>query len=271
MTQPANITVKFWGTRGSYPQSSSEINFFGGKTSCISIDCGETLIVMDAGSGLIDLGNYLLHSSYKDIHILLLHTHHDHILGIPFFQPLWQQHSKINFYCATAQDYGGIEAVLRTTFSPPYFPLAWTDFKAERMYIDFKYEEQLTLTPEINVETIALNHPGGGSGFRINYNNKSIIYLCDTDKSDFKNFCHHADLLIYDATFTPEEYLIHPEWGHSTWQEGVTLARSANVKQLAFFHHAPDHDDRFLKNQERKAQNEFADCCFAYQGQIIVV
>lgn len=272
----SKVKVTFWGTRGSYPQSGQAVNYYGGKTSCVSVECGETLLILDGGTGLIDAGHFLAQWPRQQIHLLLSHAHLDHLLGLPFFKPLSDKNCSLDLYCGMAEEFGGIEAVLETIFSPPYFPVPWQSFAAKRRYHDFKIGVSFDINPGVKVDSIPLNHPGGGSGYRITHDNKSIVYLCDTDHGNqseqrFAEFCHGADLLIYDATFTEEEYALHPTWGHSTWRAGVAIARAAGVKQLCLTHHDPEHGDTLLKALAAEAQLQFSDAMFAHQGQVILL
>lgn len=263
--------IVFWGTRGSYPIANQQTIKVGGRTSCVSIEYDRHLIILDAGTGIIALGEDPRLQKYKNAIILLSHVHHDHIMGIPFFKPIFDKEWSLHFYTGIAQPYGGLEKVLTTCFSPPYFPVEWEKFPSCRYYHDFSVGQSLALQ-NITVDTLCLDHPGGACGYRIVLpNTKTIVYLTDTKhnkqlSTDFIKFSQDADLLIYDSTFTDEEFVEHPDWGHSTWREATRIAKAANVKRLALFHHNPDHSDSQMKEILAQARNEFANTILSMDG-----
>lgn len=268
--------IVFWGTRGSYPIASHQIIKVGGRTSCVSIEYDQHLIILDAGTGIITLGEDSRLQQYKKAIILLSHVHHDHIMGIPFFKPIFDKEWSLHFYAGVAKPYGGLKKVLKTCFSPPYFPMEWEKFPSTCHYQDFLPNQSLIIQ-NITVNTISLDHPGGACGYRIGLPNaQSIVYLTDTkhneqSNAEFTKFSQNADLLIYDSTFTDEEFIEHPDWGHSTWREATRLANAANVKCLALFHHNPDHCDQQMEDILTKAQNEFANTILSTDGLEIVL
>lgn len=265
------VKVTFWGTRGSYPIASPKTINVGGRTSCVSLEFGQQLVILDAGTGLIALGEDPRIQHYDKATILLSHIHHDHIMGTPFFKPIWQKDWKINFYSGVAQAYGGLEHVLKTCFSPPYFPVPWENFPAQRHYQEFQAGKILEIDQGISAATIPLDHPGGACGYRVMIQGFTIVYLTDTKHNDhlvqeFISFSQGADLLIYDSTFTDDEFALYPDWGHSTWRQATTLAKAAQVKCLALFHHNPDHCDEEMDNILQQAQAEFAHTILARDG-----
>lgn len=262
--------ITFWGTRGSYPLSSPQTIKVGGRTSCVSIESNGQLILLDAGSGLIVLGDEPRLNHYLEATILLSHVHHDHIMGIPFFKPIFNKDWTLHFYAGVATPYGGLEKVLKTCFSPPYFPLEWEKFSAARTYCDFQGGQELSCQNTL-VKTINLDHPGGACGYRVCLPGATVVYLTDTKHTEasweaFVKFSHGADLLIYDSTFTDDEFALHPDWGHSTWRAATKLAHASGVKRLALFHHNPDHDDTQMQEITRQAQAEFAGVILATDG-----
>lgn len=271
------MKINFWGVRGSYPQSGALFNKVGGHTSCVSVTVGQQLIIFDAGTGLIELGNWMMKEKpdFQSIHFLLSHFHLDHVFGIPFFIPLWLSQTTLNFHSGTVQDFGGVYEALKKLFSPPYFPVPWDRVPSKHTYTDFTVGEQIQVG-ECPIQTIALDHPGGGSGYRINHEGKSVVYLSDTAHTpDFFEryvaFTHNADLLVYDATFTCAEFAKHPDWGHSTWKKATELAKKSGVKDLLLFHHAPEHTDNMMAEIEREARLEFPRTAVAYEGMVHVL
>lgn len=272
----SSVKVTFWGTRGSYPIACRKTINVGGRTSCVSLEFEQQLIILDAGTGLITLGEDSRIQHYNEATILLSHVHHDHIMGIPFFKPIWLKDWKINFYSNVIQEHGGLEYVLKTCFSPPYFPVPWEDFSCQRRYQDFQTGETLTIGPGFSAATIALDHPGGACGYRVLLQNYIVVYLTDTKHDDhltqeFISFSQGADLLIYDSTFTDDEFSLYPDWGHSTWRQATVLANAAKVKCLALFHHNPDHSDEEMQDILTQAQEEFANTILAQDGLELLI
>lgn len=271
-----DIKITFWGTRGSYPVASPSTIGVGGRTSCVSLEAGQQLIILDAGTGLIALGEDSRIQHYNQAIILLSHVHHDHIMGIPFFKPIWLKDWNINFYSCVTREYGGLEHVLKTCFSPPYFPVPWSDFPSQRSYQEFQSGDTLVLDREISAATIALDHPGGACGYRIILQGYTIVYLTDTKHNDHSNqdfisFSQGADLLIYDSTFTDDEFARYPDWGHSTWRQGTVIANAAKVKCLVLFHHNPDHTDEEMRHILKQARTEFGNTILAQDGLELVI
>lgn len=273
LTQPnmSSVKVTFWGTRGSYPIASPKTIGVGGRTSCVSLESGQQLVILDAGTGLIALGEDPRIQHYDKAAILLSHVHHDHIMGTPFFKPIWLKDWKISFYSGVTQAHGGLEHVLKTCFSPPYFPVPWADFPAQCHYQEFQEGDTLIVDQGISAATIALDHPGGACGYRVSMQDVTVVYLTDTKHNehlshDFISFSQGADLLIYDSTFTDSEFALYPDWGHSTWKQATVLANAAQVKCLALFHHNPDHCDEEMKNILKQAQTEFGNTILARDG-----
>lgn len=267
------LTLSFWGTRGSYPQSGTEYMETGGHTSCVSLQTPEHILFFDAGTGLVKSAPSALSRQHKDdksYHFLLSHMHIDHIFGIPFFSPLWDPQTHIHFYTGMLGSSTEFENTLSTIFSPPYFPVPWKEIPATRTYHTFRSGKSFNID-SIFVHSVPLFHPGGATGYRVEIAGRSIVYLTDTchplENDDiFVKFCSEADFLIYDATFTPESWAQHKDWGHSTWYQGCQLAQQSNVQKLVLFHHAPEHTDTTLKQILEHAQAVFPETLLAYDG-----
>lgn len=272
------INVTFLGTRGSYPQCGDNYREFGGHTSCISLQTGDNLYIIDAGSGLGKLAPLVQEKNLKKAHLFLSHLHMDHICGIPSFRPLWNQDFEVHVYCANEVSgaFGGASAALNTYFSPPYFPVSWKDFPAKQIHLDFNIGESLSPERGCKVETILLNHPGGACGYRFILEGKSIVYLSDTNHTDgifesLVSFSQGADLVIYDSTFDTCQHKKFPHYGHSTWEKACELAIESRCKRLALHHHDYDKTDTELQDVERQSQERFAGAFAARCGQKVVL
>lgn len=267
--------VRFWGVRGSFAECAPEFSGVGGHTSCVSVLSHDTIVIFDAGTGLIDCGRWILekHSGLRHIFLFLSHAHLDHITGLPAFQPLLSRDFAIHIFGGTFHLYGGCENVLNTLITPPYFPVTLEQLPAEITFHDITPGESVQINSKLAIHTIALNHPDGGCGYRLADGHKSLAYLSDTTHSTetdktFQDFCQNTNMLIYDATFTDEEFAKHPDWGHSTWREAVRLAQKAHVQNLALFHHNPTHTDTMMNAIEKEAQSLFPQAFVSKQGQI---
>jgi ribonuclease BN (tRNA processing enzyme) len=268
--------VDFWGVRGSTQQCGPQYVNIGGHTSCVSVLVNKNLYIFDAGSGLLNCGQWLLSQTRPEkIYIFLSHAHLDHITGLPFFAPLWSKDSELHIFAASLVPYGGLRNTLSRVFSPPYFPVPWSQIPSKIHLIDLDILQSLHLSDSIIVEAIELNHPGGASGYRMRNKNLSIAYISDSaplaKPERLIKFVKDADLLIYDATFTDKEMKEKPEWGHSTWREGTILATQAKVKKLALFHHNPLHTDTMMQKIEGEAQAKFSDTFVAKQGMTLLL
>jgi phosphoribosyl 1,2-cyclic phosphodiesterase len=260
MAQPGNVSVRFWGVRGSIACPGPETVRYGGNTSCVEIRCDERLLIMDGGTGLRELGRELVQSGGTvDADLFYSHTHFDHICGLPFFAPCYIKGSKIRLWAGHLLPDNLLETVLCGMMMAPLFPVPMALLDPQVSFTDFRHGEILAPHPGLVLRTAPLNHPNGATGYRIEYAGKSVAYITDTEHKS-EGLDHNilglvagADIMIYDSTYTDAEYPAHVDWGHSTWQEGVRLADAAKVKTLVVFHHDPGHDDDFMDAVARDA------------------
>jgi anti-anti-sigma factor len=246
------MNVTFWGTRGSISTPEPEYMKYGGNTACIELRTtrGE-LIIIDAGTGIRRLGNQLLAQppAQREASLLISHYHWDHIQGFPFFAPLYSNDWRISIYGQFKVDHR-LEQALSGQMGNLYFPISMTAFAAEIRFIEL-IEQEFDIG-STRITSRALNHPQGNLGFRIDDGSCVLAYASDTEhvpgQLDEKvvELAYEADLLIYDAQFTPEQHAQRRGWGHSTWEAGIAIARAAGVKQLVLFHHDPGTTDAQL-------------------------
>jgi phosphoribosyl 1,2-cyclic phosphodiesterase len=278
LAQP-DFMIRFWGVRGSIACPGSKTARYGGNTSCIEIRCGEHLLVFDGGSGMRDLGADLLQTGYpRDFDLFYTHTHLDHVHGLPFFAPCYDARNNIRIWAGHLKPNSGIEDVLGKMMAPPLFPVPLDIFTAKLAFHDFSAGESLVTHPRIALRTAPLNHPNGATGYRIEYAGKVAAYITDTEHDagvggkpdrNVMRLIDRADVMIYDCTYTDEEYPAHKHWGHSTWQEGARLADAARVGTLVIFHHDPDHDDAFMDKVAADAAKIRPGTIVAHEGLIL--
>lgn len=252
-------TVTFWGTRGSIPTPGPNTARFGGNTPCVAVEgAGGELVVLDAGTGIRALGLDLAakQDGAAKVEILLSHAHWDHIQGLPHFKPFFSPGNSVRIW-GSRQGTMSLEAILRQQMDPAVFPVP-LDALSAQLTVQQVDTEPFSIG-EFRVRTIKLRHPGTTFGFRLTpaSGGPSMAYVTDNElgtgghydvpaswRRDFVTFLNGVDLLIHDAMYTPDELEEHRGWGHSTYEEAVTLAADAGVKQLVLFHHEPEHGDK---------------------------
>jgi phosphoribosyl 1,2-cyclic phosphodiesterase len=270
------LAVKFWGVRGSIACPSPEHVVYGGNTSCLEILAGDERIILDAGTGIRNLGQEFIKDGVRKGTLLLTHSHWDHINGFPFFGPAFMNNSRFTIAAGHLYNAGGIENVLASQMANPTFPVPLEALQAALTFEDFKAGESWGLDGGVKIITAPLNHPNGATGYRVEYGGKAICYVTDTEhvigKPDqtILKLIEGADIVVYDCTYTDAEFKAKIGWGHSTWQEGVRLCKMAGVRQLAIFHHDPDHNDDFMRVLETDARKEWAGTVVAREQMILV-
>jgi phosphoribosyl 1,2-cyclic phosphodiesterase len=271
------VRITFWGVRGSIPTPGRDTAEIGGNTSCVEVRAGKLAIILDGGTGLRLLGQKLLKEMPVTAHIFFSHVHWDHIQGFPFFAPAFVPGNTIHLY-------GGndvsrtLEDTLKGQMDYPSFPVALGQLGAHMTFRDMREGQVVTLDDgeghELTVRTTRGNHPNGVWVYRIDHRGKSVVYATDTEHyavvdPKLVGISHKSDVLIYDSQYTPEEYRTRLGWGHSTFEEGVKIARDAHVKQLVLYHHDPNQSDTMVREKERRSKEMFESSLAAYEGLII--
>ncbi len=245
------MRIRCWGARGSIPVSGPQYAAYGGDTTCLEIRTGgDDVIIVDAGSGIRALGNSLLAQGRFEYAMLFTHGHWDHIMGFPFFKPLYDRRTRIAAYgCPYAR--ASLKDVLSPSMSPPQFPININEITADVAYHEI-CDGRITLGG-VDVRTIRLSHPNNGTGYRFTEAGRSFVFLTDNELSfrheggcgydEYLSFARGADLLVHDAEYTPDELAKKRTWGHSACTEALRLALDAGVKKLGLFHHNQDRGD----------------------------
>lgn len=271
-----NFTINFWGVRGSIPCPGPETVRYGGNTPCVEMNIAGQRLIFDGGTGLRVLGQSLMSQLPIKAHIFFTHTHWDHIQGFPFFTPAFIKGNNFKIYGAVAPNGATIKQRHHDQMLHPNFPVPLQIMQANLEFYDLEIGEKLQLG-EILIENAKLNHPGEAIGYRVSWQGRVAAYVTDTehfpDRLDPNviKLAQDADVLIYDATYTDEEYhnpkSSKESWGHSTWQEAVKVAKAANVKTLVIFHHDPLHNDDFLDQISEKVSQAYPGAILAQEGK----
>lgn len=260
------MRVTCWGTRGSIPVPGPETVRYGGNTTCVELQLHDgTCLIFDAGTGIRKLGNALLEPGTPvEASIFFTHVHWDHIQGFPFFIPAYQHGNRFTIY-GYPQSNHRIRNTIVQQMEGIHFPVRFNTMKASFTFVDLNKRD--VHVADATISCTAINHPDGGVGFRVEEQGKVFVFIPDNDLTlsmidpvfqRIARFCEHADLLIHDSHFTPEEYKLHPTWGHSTYVQTAHLAVEAGVKRLALFHHAPEHSDEEVEQIVKAAQEEIS-------------
>lgn len=266
------LKVKFWGVRGSIACPSPHHIKYGGNTSCIEVTAGSHRLILDAGTGIRGLGQTYMKDDVSHIHILLTHTHWDHINGFPFFVPAYDPRRSLHIMAGHLRGEEGIQNVLAAQMDNPMFPVPLSAMQAKMRFEDFEAGTSFDIYDDVHVRSAQLNHPNGATGYRIEHAGHSICYVTDTEHVPGKmdqnilKLIEGADMVIYDSTYTEEEFPSKIGWGHSTWNEGVKLCREAGAKSMAIFHHDPEHTDDFMDKLGEIAKAEWDGTFVAREG-----
>ena len=267
-----NYKLRFWGVRGTAATPETGKLGYGGNTSCVAVDLGDREhLILDCGSGIRLLGNQQAkRPGPHRYHIFFSHFHLDHVIGLPFFQPLYDSSSTIVFHGFSA---GGrtLAETLQRFMMPPYFPVLLKNVPATVQYVTD--DGNPVQVGGLTVSSLALNHPDGCLSYRLANGDRRIVYATDhehgikkTDQ-DLIDFSVNADHLIYDAMYQETEYEnLRRGWGHSTWYAAVRVALAAGVKHLVLFHHSPDHTDQELEKVLGLAREEMPSSDLAAEG-----
>jgi phosphoribosyl 1,2-cyclic phosphodiesterase len=276
------MKVRFWGVRGSYPVPGVDTNRYGGNTSCVEVRTdGGPRIIIDAGTGIRKLGKELMTGEFGEgkgvAHLLVSHTHWDHIQGLPFFAPMYQDGNKFHVY-ARQRDDTHLRAVFASQTDSPYFPVPFDKVKADVSFRELVEGAKFEIG-SVKVSCTRLNHPWIAIAYRLECDGAAVAYVTDTapfrdilieqeyirqpprpgeklkpdDAAKLESMregvvrlCEGADLVIYDTQFTPEEYVQRPHWGHSCPEDAIEIAEAAGARTLALFHHDPNRTDAQL-------------------------
>jgi phosphoribosyl 1,2-cyclic phosphodiesterase len=291
------MLVTFWGTRGSISTPGRITEKYGGNTPCVSIRFNDTQIILDAGTGIRNLGVELVEEIKREdnptlLHLFLSHTHWDHIQGLPFFLPSYHKNTKLIIYGSHRKE-RFLASILKEQMDFDYFPVSMSSFAAD-ISIREMNDKVIQIGPLVIDWQEQVYHPGGSVRYKISTNGNKIVYATDVELNrmfdnlkdndinenlarDYMNFISDADLLIADAQYTEEEYPEKVGWGHSSVHVLLDIAFKSNVKQLAVFHHDPQHSDKFLDDLWMENRSKYSskdrkmDVFWAREGMTLAI
>lgn len=276
------MRVKFWGVRGSIATAGAATAGVGGNTSCVAVsvdneggdgDGGQPLIILDAGTGLRALGDTLIQNGSVSAALFVSHLHWDHMQGFPFFTPAYVAGNRVAVHAPERCAAGGdVKAAFASQMRAPHFPVGLDAMKATLSFHAVAAGNEVAVGAA-RVTAAAASHPNGCLAYRVDAGGRSVVYATDTEHdaggasdANLLALARGADVLIYDAQYTDEEYAHKRGWGHSTAAAGARLAAAAGVTQLVLFHHDPAHDDAKVAAIEAAARAHFPSTIAAREG-----
>ena len=299
------MKVRVWGTRGSYPVAKREMLRYGGNTTCVEVRVGQHCIVLDAGTGMRQLGEVLAAeaTTERNVHLLITHTHWDHILGFPFFRPLYMPNTNLDIY-GLQRTQRSLRTTIANALSDPLLPFGLEDLQAEMQFHEITHDMEFRIGDEVRIFTAQSNHPYRALGYRVETADHVLTFIPDTGpfhtvlfgdervvwkgeptahteedlaalahmRSAIVELARDADWLIYDSQFTYDEYHRFPHWGHSAPEHALDIADEAGVGELLLFHHDPHRTDEavdaMVAHTRRVAPAHIA-VRAAYEGMVL--
>ncbi|MGD0837539.1 MAG: MBL fold metallo-hydrolase [Polyangia bacterium] len=302
------MRVRFWGVRGSLPVPGSRTERYGGNTSCVEVtSAGGTRIIIDGGTGIRRLGKELMRAEFEAgkgcAHILVSHTHWDHIQGLPFFAPFYREGNQLFVY-ARRRDDQNLRSVFASQADAPFFPVSLASTRAKVAFRELQDGAAFEIE-DMRIATARLNHPHIATAYAIASDGARVAYISDTapftdilfgqeflsgppsrrpqlsrgDKTRLRamagavaRLCEGADLVIYDTMYTTDEYRQYPHFGHSRPSDAIAVCGAAGCRMLALYHHAPDRADSEVDamwseaREQARAQGKTLEVVAAFEG-----
>lgn len=252
--------VHCWGVRGSLPVSGPQFQRYGGNTFCIEVQCGDHRLLFDAGSGLLPASRTLLGQGVKHYELFFTHCHYDHIVGLPFFLPIYVPDTTVRVWSGHLEGTMTTRDMMDSFIRPPWFPIRMEMCRGHLEFRDFSAGDTLEVFPSLVMKTGKLNHPGNATGYRIEWQGRVLAIITDTEHTpgapldtNVLELIQGADLVLYDCMYIDDEMEKHRGFGHSTWQHAIRLAQAADVSQIGFVHHSPLRTDEEIDDIARQA------------------
>ncbi len=279
----SDFSFTCYGVRGSYPVAGAEFLKYGGNTSCLLCSTPDTNLILDAGTGIINLGRQLLagRNMDREIHIFISHYHMDHIQGLPFFLPLYEPGCRVVIHAPPNPDSDGGSPLIHL-FSSPLSPIGWESIKADVEFCGLKAGNVVPLSKTTRVETaFSATHPRDGIWlFRVGVNESSLVYATDVEfplgmDAGIQRMCRETDVLVHDAQYLDNEYFdtSRPRkgFGHSTVSMAARDAIALDAARLFLFHYDPGHTDEILESNLEHCRTQFPSSFLARENQCIEI
>jgi phosphoribosyl 1,2-cyclic phosphodiesterase len=242
------------------PVSGPQFEKYGGNTFCIEVQCGDHRLLFDAGSGLLPASRALIAEGVKTYDLFFSHCHYDHIVGLPFFLPIYSPDTTVRIWSGHLDGTMTTAEMMDSFIRPPWFPVRMNMCRSRLDFRDFSAGDTLEVAPGLTVKTAKLNHPGNATGYRIEWRGKAFAIITDTEHvpgapldPNVLALIDRADLFLYDCMYVEEEMTKHAGYGHSSWQHAVRLAHAAQAGKVGFVHHSPLRTDAELDAIAREA------------------
>ncbi|MEK7477662.1 MAG: MBL fold metallo-hydrolase [Candidatus Coatesbacteria bacterium] len=275
------MIVRFWGVRGSIGCPGKETLRIGGNTACVEIRARDRIIIIDAGTGIFPLGNALMKEHHPlEASLFFTHMHQDHVCGWPFFVPAYVPSTRLRVHGERKLG-KDVRGVLSDYMSPPYFPVPLSIMRGRLSFHTVRPGTAVCVSSGVTVRVGRLNHPNGALGYRIEAvergRRRIVAHCADSEHQsgpdpNIVKLARHADVLVFDAMYTPAEYAAGMRGrGHSTWEVGIATAKAAGVKRLVLFHHDPRHDDAAMARLLREARRRWQGVSIATEGTPLTV
>lgn len=260
------LNLEFWGVRGTCPVSGNNGSMYGGHTPCSSLETPDgNVLILDAGTGIKRLGDKLQRERGEkplNLYLLLTHFHLDHIMGLPFFMPLFSPEVTLFVYADCPPE--ETEKNLSGLMAGRYFPVSFEETQSKKIFKQV-HKNGIEIGGSL-ISCSPLNHPQGSVAYKIHAENAAVVFATDTEQppqgidKNLADFAGGADVFVCDAMFTPEEYESGRRgWGHSTWLEGTKLAKKTGVRKLYLSHFNPDHNDNQIDQMITLAREQFSE------------
>ncbi len=302
----SDFTVKIYGCRGSIPVSGKEFTRYGGSTTCVVVRVGDRDIIFDAGSGIVDYASELADRSDQAAntsYLFVTHTHFDHLIGLPFFAPIYTSKQSIYFFGPRTAGFTSFQHCLESLIRSPYYPVEVHEMRSKKYFQDIGHADVICFLKDSPVPVLCtenddnrpaesdilcevhclrgLNHPKCGVNiYKVIYDGRSVVFATDTEgfvlgDRRLVKFAQNADVLIHDAMYTNKTYAdpLFPTqgYGHSTVEISAQLATECQAKKLILFHHAPGNTDDDMDKIDALGKSLFAESAAAFQGMHISV
>ena len=275
-----NIHVDFWGVRGSVPSPGPTTARYGGNTSCVSITIDNKILILDAGTGIRNLGSAIIGQPELEIFVVVTHSHWDHIQGFPFFTPIYQPDRPVHMF-PTLHKKNVVLSSLIDQMDGAHFPITPDQVPSN---FNFVTENPLEFLESngFHMELVPMNHPGKAFGYKIKIDDKIICYFTDNEIDPpyeksieldvLTEHCKNVDILIHDAQYIEADMPLKHGWGHSLISQVTKLGESAEVKNLVYYHHDPERSDDDIDaeleiaSKTLKGNGSSVHPYFAYEG-----